>query len=150
MAASVIRPRCECLEEDTVSTESNFSNNGIDPEKHITAKGYLGTQRQRNYKNMSDDSSSEESFETGQNHTSTSVKGDLAVTSSQDLNRDLKVSSQGWHLLDTGEPCNDEEVVKGRLKFFFMNLADKFHVTRTVPFHLCLQVMLQSIIKAKI
>ena len=69
-------------------------------------------------------------------------------TSTQDFNRDLDSSTQGWQLLDTCEPSNDEEVVKGRLKFFFMNLADKFHITRTVPYDLCLQVKLQSVVLA--
>ena len=69
-------------------------------------------------------------------------------TSTQDFNRDLDSSTQGWQLLDTCEPSNDEEVVKGRLKFFFMNLADKYHITRTVPYDLCLQVNLQSVVLA--
>ena len=86
------------------------------------------------------ESSGEESFETEDNHNS--IKRNLD-TSTQDFNQDQDSSTQGWQLLDTCEPCNDEEVVKGRLKFFFMNLADKFHVTRTVPYDLCLQVRIK-------
>ena len=102
---------------------------------HRNATGTRGIRRKRHRRKTSD-SSSEESFETEDDHNS--IKRNLD-TSTQDFNQD-----QGWQLLDTCEPCNDEEVVKGRLKFFFMNLADKFHVTRTVPYDLCLQVKIQS------
>ena len=111
---------------------------------HSNAMGIHGIKRRRHQKETSD-SSSEESFEAEDDINP--VKRNLDA-STQDFNRDLESSDQGWQLLDTCEPCTDEEVVKGRLKFFFMNLADKFHVTRTIPYHLCLQVKLQSAIKA--
>ena len=131
-----------------IATAGNHSNGRenhcIDTGNHSNAAGNGGTRRKRPQKDTSD-RSSEESFETEDDHIS--VKRDLD-TNTQDFSGDLEdSSSQGWQLLDTCEPCNDEEVVKGRLKFFFMNLADKFHVTRTIPYHLCLQVKLQSKLK---
>ena len=105
---------------------------------HRNATGTRGIRRKRHQRRTSD-SSSEESFETGDDHNS--MKRNLD-TSTQDFNQE-----QGWQLLDTCEPCNDEEVVKSRLKFFFMNLADKFYVTRTVPYDLCLQVKIHMIRK---
>ena len=132
------------------NTAGNYSNNGrekhcIDTGNHSNAAGNGGTRRKRPQRDTSS-RSSEESFGTEEDHIS--VKRDLD-TNTQDFSGDLEDSSQGWQLLDTCEPCNDEEVVKGRLKFFFMNLADKFHVTRTIPYHLCLQVKLHSAIKIK-
>ena len=106
---------------------------------HSNATGTRGIRRKRHRRKTSD-SSSEESFETEDDHNS--IKRNLD-TSTQDFNQDQDSSTQGWQLLDTCEPCNDEEMVKGRLKFFFMNLADKFHVTRTVPYDLCLQVKMK-------
>ena len=60
-------------------------------------------------------------------------------TSKQEVN---KTKSEDWQLLDSYEPCNEEEMVKSKLKFFFMNMADKFHFAKTVPSDLCLQVKL--------
>ena len=134
----------------STTTAENYNNGRedhcIDTGNHSNASGNGRTRRKRPQKDTSG-RSSEESFETEDDHVS--VKRDL-YTSTQDFNRDLDSSTHGWQLLDTCEPCNDEEVVKGRLKFFFMNLADKFHVTRTIPYHLCLQVKLQSAMKTKI
>ena len=60
-------------------------------------------------------------------------------TTKQEVN---KTKSEDWQLLDSYEPCNEEEMVKSKLKFFFMNMADKFHFAKTVPSDLCLQVKL--------
>ena len=64
---------------------------------------------------------------------------DSSTTTKQEVN---KTKSQDWQLLDSYEPCNEEEMVKSKLKFFFMNMADKFHFAKTVPSDLCLQVKL--------
>ena len=64
---------------------------------------------------------------------------DTSTTTKQEVN---KTKSQDWQLLDSYEPCNEEEMVKSKLKFFFMNMADKFHFAKTVPSDLCLQVKL--------
>ena len=64
---------------------------------------------------------------------------DTSTTTKQEVN---KTKSEDWQLLDSYEPCNEEEMVKSKLKFFFMNMADKFHFAKTVPSDLCLQVKL--------
>ena len=64
---------------------------------------------------------------------------DTSTTTKQEVN---KTKSQDWQLLDSYEPCNEEEMVKSKLKFFFMNMADKFHFAKTVPSDLCIQVKL--------
>ena len=44
-------------------------------------------------------------------------------TTKQEVN---KTKSEDWQLLDSYEPCNEEEMVKSKLKFFFMNPAEKY------------------------
>ena len=132
-------------ERQTVEVTASRSNHIAKAGSHSNATGNRRIRRKRRHRDTSDSSNSEESFKTEDDQNS--VKRNLD-TSTQDFNRDLDSSTQGWQLLDTCEPSNDEEVVKGRLKFFFMNLADKFHITRTVPYDLCLQVKLQSVVLA--
>jgi len=57
----------------------------------------------------------------------------------------------GYQRLPSREPsCPEEEKIKRKLKFFFMNPADKYHATRSLPWKLLLQILKVFLVTAQL
>lgn len=50
-------------------------------------------------------------------------------------------SLSGYERLPPLTNCPEEEKIKRKLKFFFMNPAEKYYATRKIPWKLCLQII---------
>eukprot|EP00092_Neocalanus_flemingeri_P041214 GFUD01044874.1.p1 GENE.GFUD01044874.1~~GFUD01044874.1.p1 ORF type:complete len:647 (+),score=101.15 GFUD01044874.1:110-2050(+) len=63
-----------------------------------------------------------------------------------------RCSSAGYELLDNNEGPGsvEEEEIKVKLKFFFLNPMDKYLLTRKIPWKLCLQILKAVIVTAQL
>ena len=64
----------------------------------------------------------------------------------------IELESDGYQRLESviGPGSPDEEKLKRKLKFFFMNPVEKYHATRKIPWKLSIQILKVFIITAQL